>query len=134
MLTIENDFVLYNNSAKSKYLLSYLGNAENITLPTPTDGRRLWVRAYAFAGCKSIKSVTVSEATCSIDRFAFYEAEVETLTFDDESLWLCTKYTSDDGSSSSTDFRDKPLSELEDENFVELLCSGKGSYAKADIY
>ena len=133
MLTIENDFVLYNNSAKGKYLLSYLGNAENITLPTPTDGRRLWVRAYAFAGCKSIKSVTVSEATCSIDRFAFYNTEVETLTFDDESLWECTKYASDEAGA-SREFTYKPLSEVENEDFVELLCDGRGYYTKADIF
>ncbi|MCI5583905.1 MAG: leucine-rich repeat domain-containing protein, partial [Anaeroplasma sp.] len=69
-LYTENDFVLYKESEDSIILISYIGNATDIVVPSRVTS----INKNAFYGCRYLKSITFAEGNqlTSIGDYAFY--------------------------------------------------------------
>lgn len=68
----EGDFIFYNNQG-SWYLVSYVGDAEIVTLPKDVNGESYTVNAYAFYRCANLKAIIVTA-----DKQAFENNAVNT--------------------------------------------------------
>jgi hypothetical protein len=69
------DFVFFDNGI-DVYLVKYLGNESEITLPQYDNGKRYGIWQYAFYGCDSLVSVTIPDFVNSIGEYAFYDCSL----------------------------------------------------------
>lgn len=68
--TIEGDFV-FGKIDGVNTLLGYIGNKNNITLPTDYKGENYIIMEKAFKNCKSLRSVTIPNSVTRINNEAF---------------------------------------------------------------
>ena len=82
-LYTENDFVLYKESEASTLLISYIGNATDIVVPSGVTS----INSYAFFRCSSLTSIEIPGSVESIGESAFYDCtNLTSITFIEESL------------------------------------------------
>ncbi len=65
-----NDYLFYTVDS-TNYLLGYIGNGTDLVLPD-NKGQNYEIYQYAFYGCSSLTSVTISDSVTSIGDYAFY--------------------------------------------------------------
>lgn len=67
-----DDYVFYcDDDNQEYYLIAYIGNDAEITLPDKVDDNNYEIYAYAFANCESITKVTIPETVTAIGDYAF---------------------------------------------------------------
>lgn len=66
----ESLFIFYTYDGVS-YLINYIGNGADITLPESYNGERYVIHKYAFYGNKNITSVTIPDNVTGIGDYAF---------------------------------------------------------------
>ena len=75
-LEYQGDFVFCG-----PFLVDYLGDSVNVTLPASYNGDSYFVTAYSFAYNKTISNVVINTNCLTVDNYAFYSAEnLETVT------------------------------------------------------
>lgn len=70
-LKTEDGFVFYDDG-DTVYLVGYTGDGSNLILPDDFNGRNYALYQYAFYGCTSLASVTISSGVTAIGEYAFY--------------------------------------------------------------
>ena len=65
-----NEYIMYEDLNGNHYLVGYLGDEENLTLPT-FDDRTYSIKNYAFCGEDKLTSITIPESVTSIGERAF---------------------------------------------------------------
>ena len=69
--TTTDGFVFYEDGNKC-YLVGYIGNKTDITLPESYNGKNYEIYEHAFSDCDSLTSVVIGEGVTSIGYAAFY--------------------------------------------------------------
>ena len=67
----KDDYLLYSYD-NANYLLGYIGNATELTLPNDYNGQNYQIYKYAFVACSGLTSVTIPDSVTSICDGAFY--------------------------------------------------------------
>ncbi|MBR2465872.1 MAG: leucine-rich repeat domain-containing protein [Clostridia bacterium] len=65
------DDYLFITSGGINYLIAYVGNETDLTLPESYGGEKYQINKYAFSGCDSLTSVTISDSVTTIGDSAF---------------------------------------------------------------
>ena len=80
----ENGFMYLCDESNEYYLMGYIGNEENIVLPSDYKDNKYHIYSNAFKG-SSIKSIVISEGVLSIGEYAFCNCnELKTVIFEAE--------------------------------------------------
>ena len=66
-----DEFLMYEDLGGNHYLVSYLGEGGDITLPTLEEGQTYEIYQYAFLRCGDLISITIPEGVTSIGNYAF---------------------------------------------------------------
>jgi hypothetical protein len=66
-----DDYILYEDG-DTVYLMGYIGNQTELTLPDKYNNKNYAVYQYAFNNCSSLTSVTIGNNVTSIGNHAFY--------------------------------------------------------------
>ena len=66
-----NEFLMYEDLGGNHYLVNYLGEGGDITLPTLEEGQTYEIYQYAFLRCGDLISITIQEGVTSIGNYAF---------------------------------------------------------------
>ena len=67
----KNDYLFYTHSNGVHYLLGYVGNETELTLPNDYNGQNYDIYEHAFRGCSGLTSVTIPDSVTSIGEGAF---------------------------------------------------------------
>ncbi len=67
----QDDYIFYNDNG-SYYLIAYVGNSMEMTLPTAINGNSYTIYNYAFYGSARLMSVFIPNSVTSIGQKAFY--------------------------------------------------------------
>ncbi len=74
-----NDYLFYTYDGIN-YLLGYVGNDTELTLPTDYNGQNYEIYKYAFYGNKKVTSVIIGNGVTSIGEGAFFSSALESVT------------------------------------------------------
>ena len=74
-VSIDDNFIIYEDNKGHLYVCDYLGSDKSITIPNGIYG----IAEYAFYGCSDLSSVTISDNVVSIDSHAFEGCKLQTL-------------------------------------------------------
>ena len=66
----QNDYLFYTYNGVN-YLINYLGDDTDLTLPANYNGQNYAIGNYAFYGCTGLTSITIPDGVTSIGNFAF---------------------------------------------------------------
>ena len=67
------DDFFFEDRTDGNYLVYYIGNETELTLPENYQGGSYGIGDYAFCGCTGLTSITIPESVTSIGRGAFYK-------------------------------------------------------------
>ena len=81
-LKIVGDYIFYDNGTEI-YLVRYLGEEEEITLPEYEGGKEYAIWSSAFSWNKTIKSVIIPDCVTSIEQSAFSCSSIENVEIGD---------------------------------------------------
>ena len=70
-IRVEDDGFIFYERGYTRYLLGYVGNETEITLPESCGGKDYEVYKYAFYDCDKLTSITISESVREIGDYAF---------------------------------------------------------------
>ena len=70
----DNGYIFYENGDVC-YLIGYMGNAVELTLPDNCNGKKYAINHYAFYDYESLTSVTIPKGVTSIGNYAFFECD-----------------------------------------------------------
>ena len=65
------EFLMYEDLGGNHYLVNYLGEGGDITLPKLEEGQTYEIYQYAFLRCGDLISITIPEGVTSIGNYAF---------------------------------------------------------------
>jgi len=70
----DNGYIFYENGDVC-YLIGYMGNAVELTLPDNCNGKEYAINHYAFYDYEPLTSVTIPKGVTSIGNYAFFECD-----------------------------------------------------------
>ena len=70
-VTNVDGYLFYTSSNGVHYLVGYIGNDTELTLPDSYNGENYEIKNYAFYDCDSLRSVTIPGSVTSIGEWAF---------------------------------------------------------------
>ncbi len=73
-LFVSGDYVFYDDKG-SYYLMGYVGNERELSLPSQVEGDGYVIYAYAFYDCDDITRIDISGVVISIGEYAFAECD-----------------------------------------------------------
>ncbi len=76
-----NGYIFYTHDGVN-YLLGYVGNATDLTLPEGYNGEGFEIYRYAFKNCDSLTSVTLGNNVTKIGSWAFAYCGLSSIDFD----------------------------------------------------
>ena len=120
-----DDYVMYKDLNGKHYLVGYMGDEENLTLPTFDDGRTYSINSYVFYQNYDIRSVTIPNCVVSIGDSAFYDCG---------SLTSITIPSSVTGIESSAFFGCSNIRELRIDDLTSYLNISYGNSTSRPLY
>ncbi len=88
----EDGYVFVIVSEDEIYLIDYIGNDRELTLPESYNGNNYQIYEYAFYRCGDITKVTIPDSITFIDRFVFQNCySLTSVTFENTSGWYVTQ-------------------------------------------
>ncbi len=88
----EDGYVFVIVSEDEIYLINYIGNDRELTLPESYNGNNYQIYEYAFYYRNDITKVTIPDSITFIDRFVFqYCDSLTSVTFENASGWYVTQ-------------------------------------------
>ena len=70
---VNKDNYLFYTSDNVNYLLGYIGNEIELTLPIDYNGQNYEIYKYAFYNCSGLTNITIPDKVTGIGRYAFYD-------------------------------------------------------------
>ena len=87
-----DDYLFIITSGGINYLIAYVGNETDLTLPENYNGEKYQINENAFDSCSSLTSVVIPDSVTTIGSYAFYNCDSLTSVTIPDSVTYIGKY------------------------------------------